>query len=204
MGLPPACQLSPSKCSNPVIVNCKTSFSCVVEALFDLQASTSETFVFMTKARDCARWLTAAWQQVSLSSRTFCPMCLRPIRQNHHRIESRTPPKPMCGPLAHACMCVLAVLLRRGQCRHLNRGCRPHTSWNPMVLGAVRRRVSICVRPSLKVLRSEVVVRSASAQRVVTAFGAGHSSRVCTGPHSCGGVPMTLVAIIPSWACDVE
>ena len=184
MGVPPALiRLSSHhpKCSNLVIGNCMSPFSYMVEGLFDPASLNFDiNNRLLTNARDYARWRLPLGSTVSLSSRTFCPMFLRQIPQNHHMVEARAPLKPMCGPLAHACMCVLAVLLMRVQRPHLNSGCWTHTSWISMVLGAVRGGASICARPTVNFLRSEVVVRCASAQRVVTALGARHFPRTCT------------------------
>ena len=162
---PPACQLSPFKGSSRVIGNSKTSFLCVVEASFTtsgLNLDINSTWV--QSARDCTRLLAAARQQVKLSSRTLCPILLRQIPQNHHRIDARTPLKPR----AHACGFLTLALSRRVQSRRLDGGCSLHTQGTTMTPGAIPGSSSRSARYSLDFLGSVVVARSGRSQRVLT------------------------------------
>ena len=86
-------------------------FAGVFEASLNVPGHAFDIFTgLMQSARDCARLKDAAWQQVSLSSRTLCSILLRQIPQNHHGIEARAPLKPTlrpCGFLTHACLCLV-------------------------------------------------------------------------------------------------
>ncbi len=111
MDPPPTHQLSPSTASHAVIVMSNMPFAGVFEASLNVPGHAFDIFTgLMQSARDCARLKDAAWQQVSLSSRTLCSILLRQIPQNHHGIEARAPLKPTlrpCGFLTHACLCLV-------------------------------------------------------------------------------------------------
>ena len=116
MDPPPTHQLSPSTASHAVIVMSNMPFAGVFEASLNVPGHAFDIFTgLMQSARDCARLKDAAWQQVSLSSRTLCSILLRQIPQNHHGTEARAPLKPTlrpCGFLAHACLCLVCSAFR--------------------------------------------------------------------------------------------
>ena len=116
MDPPPTHQLSPFTASHAVIVMSNTPFAGVFEASLHVSGQAFDIFTgLMQSARDCARLKDAAWQQVSLSSRTLCSILLRQIPQNHNGIEARAPLKPtlrLCGFLTHACLCLVCSAFR--------------------------------------------------------------------------------------------
>ena len=116
MDPPPTHQLSPSMASHAVIVMSNMPFAGVFEASLHVPGHAFDIFTgLMQSARDCARLKDAAWQQVSLSSRTLCSILLRQIPQDHHGTEARAPLKPTlrpCGFLAHACLCLVCSAFR--------------------------------------------------------------------------------------------
>ena len=69
---------------------------------------------WVASVRDCTRLLAVARQQVSLSSRTLCPILLRQIPQNHYGTDARASLKPRpraCGFLTHDCMFLVCSTL---------------------------------------------------------------------------------------------
>ena len=116
MDPPPTHQLSPSTASHAVIVMSNMPFAGVFEASLNVPGHAFDIFTgLMQSARDCARLKDAAWQQVSLSSRTLCSILLRQIPQDHHGTEARAPLKPtlrLCGFLTRACLCLVCSAFR--------------------------------------------------------------------------------------------
>ena len=128
MDPPPTHQLSPSMASHAVIVMSNMPFAGVFEASLHVPGHAFDIFTgLMQSARDCARLKDAAWQQVSLSSRTLCSILLRQIPQDHHSIDARTPLKPRppaCGFLTHGCQCLV--------CSAFWAAAEPTRRWRPL------------------------------------------------------------------------
>ena len=126
MDLAPTHQLSSPEGSHAVIDMSNLSFAGVLKAPFNTSGCIVDFFNnSMQSERDDTRLKTAVWQQVSLSCRTLCPILLRQITHNYHRVEGCAPfqSQSVCVALLTHTMCAsFAVRSRREPSPHTSKG----------------------------------------------------------------------------------
>ena len=171
MDLAPTHQLSSPEGSHAVIEMSNLSFAGVLKAPFNTSGCIVDFYNnSMQSARDDTRLKTAVWQQVSLSCRTLCPILLRQITHNYHRVEGCAPfqSQSVCVALLTHTMCAsFAVRSRREQSPHTSEGA---ASSILHVSSRFKEQCSPSLRPpSNGVPSSASVCRAARPARVLSA-----------------------------------